>query len=173
MTCARCQRELEPESSFCRVCGAAVGPGRRGRRLRRMLDEGKIAGVCAGVAAYFDTDVTLVRLAWVLLSIVPGVLIGGVIAYVAAWVVIPVAGTEDRRAFEGKRLVRSETDRTVAGVCGGLAQYLGVDATLVRLLAVILGVYPGAVIGGVVAYLVAWIIIPSAAPRHMAESPAG
>jgi phage shock protein C len=47
--------------------------------------------VCAGLAAYFDADVTIVRLVWVILSIVPGVLIGGPLAYVAAWVLTPVA----------------------------------------------------------------------------------
>lgn len=37
-----------------------------------------------------------------------------------------------------KRLYRSRTDRVIAGVCGGLAQYLGVDPTLVRIAAVLL-----------------------------------
>ena len=126
----------------------------------RLPDDGKIAGVCAGLAAYFDADVTVVRLAWVTLSIVPGVLIGGVIAYVAAWLLTPVAGPQDRRA-PGSRLARSETDKQIAGVCGGLAEYFGVDATIVRLAAVALAIYPGAVIGGVVAYLIAWFIMPA------------
>ena len=57
----------------------------------RIPDEGKFAGVCAGLAAYFDTDVTIVRLVWVILSIIPGVFIGGLVAYIAAWILTPVA----------------------------------------------------------------------------------
>lgn len=59
------------------------------RRLTRSRTDGKIAGVCAGLANYFEVDVVLVRAAWVVLSIVPGALIGGVLAYLAAWLVIP------------------------------------------------------------------------------------
>ena len=54
----------------------------------------------------------------------------------------------------------SNTDRKIAGVCGGLAEYYGVDATPIRLLWIILSILCGAVIGGVLAYLVAWLIIP-------------
>jgi phage shock protein PspC (stress-responsive transcriptional regulator) len=58
------------------------------------------------------------------------------------------------------RLTRSATDKKVAGICGGLAEYFGVDATPIRLLWVVLSIFCGAVIGGVIAYLVAWLIIP-------------
>ncbi len=57
-----------------------------------------------------------------------------------------------------KRLVRSRDDRWIAGVCGGVAKYLGVDANLVRLIVVI-----GTIIGFgslAVAYLVAWVLMP-------------
>ena len=161
MTCAKCQREIEAESSYCRFCGAPVGTGETAsRRFVRLPGEGKVAGVCAGLAAYFDADVTLVRLVWVTLSIIPGVLIGGLVAYVAAWILTPVAGPQDHRLL-GKRLVRSETDKQIGGVCGGIAEYFGVDSTVVRLIAVILAIYPGAVIGGVIAYLIAWFIMPA------------
>jgi phage shock protein PspC (stress-responsive transcriptional regulator) len=162
MTCHKCFRELEAESAFCRYCGARVKVADAGRRLARIPHEGRVAGVCAGLAAYFDADPSLVRLAWVALSIVPGVLIGGLVAYVAAWVLLPVGGAQDRHSYSGTRLLRSETNRQIAGICGGLADYLGVDSTIVRLVAVVLAIYPGAVIGGVVVYLIAWLIIPSA-----------
>ena len=61
------------------------------RRLVRYSSAGRVAGVCAGIADYVDTDVTLVRLAWVVLSIVPGAFLGGLIAYLAAWIVMPDA----------------------------------------------------------------------------------
>ena len=59
-----------------------------------------------------------------------------------------------------KRLQRSIDDRWIGGVCGGLADYTGVDAGLIRLIvavATILGA--GSLI---VAYVVAWIIMPKA-----------
>ncbi len=129
------------------------------RRLTRPRTDGKIAGVCAGIASYFDVDVVLVRAAWVVLSIVPGALIGGVIAYLGAWLVIPEA-TEPATVPNGPRLTRSTTDKKIAGVCGGIADYFGIDSTPVRLLWVILSILCGAGIGGVIAYVVAWIVIP-------------
>jgi len=58
-----------------------------------------------------------------------------------------------------KRLMRSRSDRKVGGVCAGLAQYLELDTSLVRILwffvTLACGVFPG-----VVAYVLGWIIIP-------------
>lgn len=130
------------------------------RRLTRLPAEQKIAGVCAGIAGYLDVDVTLVRALWVALSIVPGAVVGGIVAYALAWAVMP-AGIATRATL-GRRLLRSTTDVKVAGVCGGLAEYFGLDATPVRVLWIVLSVLPGAVIGGVLAYLVAWLIVPKA-----------
>jgi phage shock protein C len=129
------------------------------RRLTRSRSNGKIAGVCAGIAEYFDVDVVLVRTAWVVFSIVPGAVIGGVLAYLAAWLLMPEA-TEAVAAPQGRRLTRSATDRKIAGVCGGIAEYFGVDATPIRLLWAILSILCGAIIGGVIAYLLAWLIMP-------------
>lgn len=56
-----------------------------------------------------------------------------------------------------KRLVRSTSDRVVAGVCGGLAQYLGIDAVLVRIGFILFSLSGGA---GVLIYLILWLIIP-------------
>jgi phage shock protein C len=55
-----------------------------------------------------------------------------------------------------KRLTRSRRDRKIAGVCGGIAEYMNVDATLIRLLAVI-ALFAGA---GFVAYIIAWVVLP-------------
>ena len=165
MNCARCGREIEPESAFCRFCGAPVGvplPPRE-RRLVRRPDEGRISGVCTGMAEYFDTDVTLVRLAWVILTLVPGAVLGGLIAYAAAWLIIPAAAGPAPARVSGRRLTRSTTDRQVAGVCGGLAAYFGIDSTVMRLIWAILTIMPGAIVFGVVAYLIAWLIMPDGA----------
>lgn len=129
------------------------------RRLTRSRANGTIAGVCAGLADYFGVDVVLVRLLFVILSIA-GAIIGGVIVYVAAWVIMPEGSDQAAPAPDRRVLRRSTTDRWVAGVCGGMAEYFDVDATAVRLVWVILSVFVGAVIGGVIAYALAWLIIP-------------
>ena len=131
------------------------------RRLTRSRADAKVAGVCAGLANYLDVDVTLVRAAWVVLSIFPGAVVGGLLAYLAAWLIVPEGAAEP--AVADHRLTRSSTDKRVAGVCGGIAEYYGVDSTPIRLLWVVLSILFGAVVGGVAAYLVAWLIIP--APR--------
>ena len=128
------------------------------RRLTRSRTNGTIAGVCAGMANYYGVDVVLVRLLFVILSIASA-LIGGVIVYVAAWIIMP-EGDDEPVAADKRVLRRSTTDKQIAGVCGGLAEYFQVDATVVRLLWVILSIFCGAVIGGIIAYALAWIIIP-------------
>ena len=57
-----------------------------------------------------------------------------------------------------RKLYRSRTDRKLAGVCGGLAQYFNLDATLIRVLFIVLAVLGGA---GLVIYLAMWIIVPN------------
>ena len=56
-----------------------------------------------------------------------------------------------------KKLYRSRQDQIIGGVCGGIAEYFGIDATLVRLAFVLFALIEGA---GVIAYIIAWIIVP-------------
>lgn len=60
--------------------------------------------------------------------------------------------------MESKKLYRSKTDKMISGVCGGLAQYFGVDATLVRLVFALL-VFFG-VGSGVLLYIIMAIVVP-------------
>jgi phage shock protein C len=70
-----------------------------------------------------------------------------------------------------KRLYRLKDGRIVAGVCAGLAAYLGIDATLVRLGFALLTVFGGL---GALLYLCAWIVIPDETDGvSIAESFAG
>jgi phage shock protein C len=57
-----------------------------------------------------------------------------------------------------KRLYRSETDSSVAGVCGGIAEYFNVDSTLVRLLFVLLTFAGGP---GLLVYVLLWLVMPA------------
>lgn len=70
-------------------------------------------------------------------------------------------GRQGQRTSQ-KQLTLSATDKKMAGVCGGIAEYLDVDSTVVRLIWVALSVVPGGFVGGALAYFLAWIIIPKA-----------
>ena len=59
--------------------------------------------------------------------------------------------------MEGKRLYKSNTDKKIAGVCGGIAEYFNLDATLVRLGWVVFSLLGGS---GLLAYIIAAIIMP-------------
>jgi phage shock protein C len=67
----------------------------------------------------------------------------------------------------GKRLMRSSVDWKIAGVCGGIAEYLEVDSTLVRLVWVLLVLMPVPVVPAFIGYFVAWLVMPRAPyPMH-------
>ncbi len=62
-----------------------------------------------------------------------------------------------------KKLMRSQTNRTIAGVCGGVAEYFGLDVTLVRV-----GWFVATIFTiGLPAYIVAWIVMPEQDPGHV------
>ena len=96
MFCPNCQKEVPPGSNFCCACGArqpdAVPPAAYSgyaaprRRLVRSINDRKVAGVCAGLADYFDLDPMVVRIVWVLLFLCAGT---GGLAYIICWAVIP------------------------------------------------------------------------------------
>jgi phage shock protein C len=74
------------------------------------------------------------------------------------------------------KLSRPREDRKVAGVCAGFARYLGVDVTLVRLVWLVLAIFPLGL--GFLAYLVGWIVMPNdpfflSAPQTSNAEPAG
>jgi phage shock protein PspC (stress-responsive transcriptional regulator) len=141
------------------------------KRLYRNSSTGRIAGVCAGISEYLDIDVTLVRLGWVVLSIFPGCFIGGLLAYIAAWAVME--DSKSPAAFDPSRrhLTRSRLDRKIGGVCGGVAEYFSVDSTVVRVLWVVLTIFPGALLLGLAAYVIAWFIMPESPSAPVVVSP--
>jgi phage shock protein C len=92
MFCTQCGAQIADSARFCTACGKPVGApdpvfAAPPRRLRRIVSQKKIAGVCAGFAEYFDTDLTLMRVIWVALLLLPPNL--GLIAYIVAWIVMP------------------------------------------------------------------------------------
>jgi phage shock protein C len=72
-----------------------------------------------------------------------------------------------------RRLMRSVVDSKIAGVCGGIAEYLEIDSTLVRLIWVLLILMPVPLVPALVGYFVAWIVMPLAPyPVRQVEPPA-
>ena len=93
MFCTQCGVELEPQDRYCSQCGKSTGAGspfparQPARRLTLSTPDKKVAGVCAGFAHYFDVDVTLVRVIWLILIFAPPG--AGLIGYLLAWLVMP------------------------------------------------------------------------------------
>ena len=59
-----------------------------------------------------------------------------------------------------KRLYRSRSNKIIAGVCGGLAEYFGIDPIIVRVIAIIL-LLPGG-LPGFLPYVILWLVVPLA-----------
>jgi phage shock protein C len=94
MTCISCQKDIAAGSKFCYSCGAkqpetpAAAPPppytyAAPKKFVRSTNDRKVAGVCAGVADYFDIDPTLVRILWALSTLVPG---PNILAYIIIWI---------------------------------------------------------------------------------------
>jgi len=95
MYCRHCGNSLEEHFRYCSRCGAATDGETRsapsgGNRLTRLREGKKIAGVCGGIARHLDLDVTLVRVVWILLVILPPVPGTAVLAYLICWAVMPL-----------------------------------------------------------------------------------
>ncbi len=85
MNCVNCQKDIAVGSKFCYNCGAkqpeTAAPG-------LSPATGGKAGVCAGLADYFDLDPTIVRVVWLLAVLLAGT---GCLAYLILWIVLPLA----------------------------------------------------------------------------------
>ena len=100
MFCTKCGVELREDDRFCSRCGnrSAVGLATETPRTLTLDKRNKkIAGVCAGFARYFEVDIVLMRVLWLVAAICTGV---GFIAYLAAWIVIPSDAARRTRGME-------------------------------------------------------------------------
>jgi len=166
MICQKCQKEIADGSNFCYFCGTPMAaappppgapPSDEPRRLVRSLTDRKLGGVCAGLANYLDMDVSLVRVLAAISIFFYGV---GLMGYLVAWIIIPVADLAQAGQVApapSRRLHRSVTDRKIGGVCGGVAEFLDADPSIIRLIWLLSIFLAGT--GGLL-YLLLWFILP-------------
>ena len=84
------------------------------RKLYRSADDRWLAGVCGGLANYFNLDPTLVRVIFVVLALVG---LGGVILYLLMWVIVPPEPTEEEQAIMDN-IIDEEIAEEKAGAAG-------------------------------------------------------
>ncbi len=67
-------------------------------------------------------------------------------------------------AADRKNLYRSDTNKVISGVAGGLGEYYNIDPTIIRIVFILLAVYGGS---GIFIYLILWLLIPKKSQGHV------
>jgi len=86
MYCNYCGKVIPEDATICVHCNKSVGTAPTRKQLFRPRTGRKIAGVALAFAEYFDLDVSLIRVIWLLVAIFGGT---GIVAYLVCWIVIP------------------------------------------------------------------------------------
>jgi phage shock protein PspC (stress-responsive transcriptional regulator) len=118
-----------------------------------LTEQKKLAGVCAGLGEYFDLDPLFFRLFFLVSLFFGGI---GALIYVLLWIMAPEKpGTVGAAPAKGLHLSRA--DRKIAGVCGGLGEWLDIDPVFLRVAFILLALLGGL---GIVLYVVLWLFLP-------------
>jgi phage shock protein PspC (stress-responsive transcriptional regulator) len=124
------------------------------KKLHRLVEDRKLAGVCAGLGEYFDLDPLFFRLFFIASLVFGGI---GALVYVLMWIMVPEQPAAEGAPRPVRRLHLSDTDRKIGGVCGGLGEWLELDPVFFRIAFVLLAFVCGL---GILAYLVLWLLMP-------------
>lgn len=122
-------------------------------KLHRSTHDKVIGGVCAGLAESLSVEAIYIRLAFLLFAIYAG---NGLLVYLILWLVLPVIDVGPGSVPE-RKLYRSNQNKMLGGVAGGIAEAMDADPTIVRLAFVGLTFVGG---GGILIYLLLWIVMP-------------
>ena len=134
------------------------------KKLQRLIEDRKIAGICGGLGEYFDLDPVFFRLFFLVSLLFGGI---GALAYLLLWILVPEKTGVHGEPRPVRRLHLSNSDRKLAGVCGGLGELLEVDSVFFRVAFVVLALVCGL---GILAYIVLWLVIPRASTLAEAAS---
>ena len=132
-----------------------------------LSEKGKVfLGVCAGLSEYFGIDVSIVRLIFVISIFFGGT---GILIYLILFAILPKKDKNEiidvePESIDGEKteaetkIVRPWKNRMIAGVCAGLANYLKIDVSFVRLIFVLMSLGGGI---GIILYLIFWLFFPN------------
>ena len=109
MYCNYCGKAIQEDAHVCAYCGKCVGVHPMQKKLIRPRSERKIAGVALAFANYFEMDVSLIRVVWLLVTIFGGT---GLPAYIVCWIVIP---SEPQVKAEAAQTASPQTGSVVTG----------------------------------------------------------
>lgn len=152
----------------------APNPFGASKKLYRDENDKVIGGVCSGLANYFNVDVVVVRILFVILAVSFGV---GIIPYLVLWIAVPSSASAEIGG-QRKKLYRDTDDKIIGGVCSGMGHYFGINAWIPRVLFLIpflsfafrwgrwdnfdnlvnFGFSPGAFF----IYVILWLVLPEA-----------
>jgi len=86
MYCYYCGKVIQDDANVCPYCGVRITASLARHKLIRPRGGRKIAGVCLGFSEYFDIDVNVVRVVWLICAFMTVI---GFISYPIAWIIIP------------------------------------------------------------------------------------
>jgi phage shock protein PspC (stress-responsive transcriptional regulator) len=127
---------------------------KKAKRLFRNINDKVIGGVASGISNYFKIDPLITRIIFITMAFLGGF---GLLAYIICWIGIPAGN--DSESIIRKRYYRDSDEKVLGGVAMGVANYFGVDVSLVRILFLISIFFGGF---GVLIYFILWFITPEA-----------
>jgi phage shock protein PspC (stress-responsive transcriptional regulator) len=110
--------------------GNSYNPFTGHKRLYRDENNKVLGGVCAGLANYFNVDIVVVRIIFVVLFFAFGF---GLLPYIIMWVAVP-SSSINQIGGSKKKLFRDADEKMIAGVCSGIGNYFGINPWIPRVL---------------------------------------